>query len=94
MANNNRVRTVAIEAPRGVIYDRNGKALVKNRAGLSVGILPMDLRDEDSRACRGSPRMLGMPEADIRAKLEKAENDPYRWSSSRRTCPRTPWWRT
>ena len=47
LADNNRLRTVSIEAPRGVIYDRNGKPLVENRAGLSVGILPMDLRNED-----------------------------------------------
>ena len=31
--------------PRGVVYDRNGKILVENRAGLSVGILPMDMHD-------------------------------------------------
>ena len=36
-AANNRVREVAVEAPRGVIYDRNGQILVDNRAGLSVG---------------------------------------------------------
>ena len=45
LADNNRMREVTVEAPRGVIYDRNGKILVENRAGLSVGILPMDMRD-------------------------------------------------
>ena len=45
---NNREREVIIEAPRGNIYDRNGVALVQNRAGLSVGLLAMDMPDPDS----------------------------------------------
>jgi penicillin-binding protein 2 len=77
MANNNRLRTVSIEAPRGVVYDRNGKTLVQNRAGLSVGILPMDLRNEDIVLPRVAT-LLGMPEAEIRAKLKTAMNDKYR----------------
>ena len=77
LADNNRLRTVSIEAPRGVIYDRNGKSLVENRAGLSVGILPMDLRDEDIVLPRLAT-LLGIPEDEIRAKLEAAENDQYR----------------
>ena len=44
----NRERTVIIEAPRGGIYDRNGVPLVKNRAGLSVGFLAMDMPEPDS----------------------------------------------
>lgn len=76
LANNNRVREVSLEAPRGVIYDRGGKILVENKPGLGVGILPMDLRAEDEVIPRLA-RVLGVPEADIRARLEKATNDPY-----------------
>ena len=46
-AKNNRVREVVVEAPRGVIYDRNGKIVVENRAGLSLGLLPMDMHDPE-----------------------------------------------
>src|SRR5947209_4601232 len=33
LSNNNRLRTTLIHAPRGVIFDRNGKALVLNMPG-------------------------------------------------------------
>jgi penicillin-binding protein 2 len=42
-AQNNSLRTVEIMAPRGVIEDRNGNILVDNRAGLAIGIRPMDV---------------------------------------------------
>ena len=35
-ANDNRVRTLRIEAPRGVILDRNGRVLVENTPGTRV----------------------------------------------------------
>lgn len=76
LADNNRLREVPLEAPRGVIYDRGGKILVENKPGLGVGILPMDLRAKDEVIPRLA-RVLGVPEADIRARLDKATNDPY-----------------
>jgi penicillin-binding protein 2 len=76
LANTNRERKVSMEAPRGVIYDRKGKVLVENKPGLSVGILPMDLQAKDQVIPRLA-RVLGIPEADIRARLEKAAKDPY-----------------
>ncbi|MGI5940100.1 MAG: penicillin-binding protein 2 [Thermoleophilia bacterium] len=82
-AENNRVREVVVEAPRGVIYDRNGRIMVENRAGLSVGLLPMDMidpdddpagfRDEISRLAD----VLDMPVADLEKAYEKATQDPY-----------------
>ncbi|MCE5190436.1 MAG: penicillin-binding protein 2 [Actinomycetia bacterium] len=39
-AKNNRIRTISLDAPRGRILDRNGKALVTNRATLAVSIDP------------------------------------------------------
>jgi penicillin-binding protein 2 len=42
-ANENRLRTVKLEARRGLIVDRNGKVLVTNRPSLEVGIRPMDV---------------------------------------------------
>jgi penicillin-binding protein 2 len=76
LADNNRLRMVTIEAPRGVIYDRNGVPLVENRAGLSVGILPMDLRNEDVVLPRLAV-LLEMSEAEVRAKVEAGRKNPY-----------------
>ena len=42
-ANDNRLRTVAVLAPRGTVLDRNGTVMVDNRPGLAVGIRPMDV---------------------------------------------------
>ncbi len=42
-ANDNRIRTVKVVAPRGIITDRNGTVLVANRPGLAIGIRPMDV---------------------------------------------------
>jgi len=43
VANDNRVRTVRLEAPRGPIVDRNGHVLVGNVAGTRVELWPADL---------------------------------------------------
>lgn len=83
VAANNRLREVRVEAPRGVIYDRNDKILVENRAGLSVGILPMDMwdpkknPDEFTAEIRGLSRILEVSEADLLKAYEKAKKDPY-----------------
>ncbi len=44
-ANDNRLRTVKIVAPRGAILDRHGEVIVENRPGLAVGIRLMDVPD-------------------------------------------------
>lgn len=41
-AENNRVREISLDAPRGCIYDRNGVPLVVNRAALAVSIDPSE----------------------------------------------------
>ncbi len=87
MANDNRLREVSLEAPRGVIYDKTGKkALVDNRPSLSVGILPMDLQAEDEVIPRLSA-VLQMPESEIRAKLKTAKKDPYLVSTIKEDVP-------
>jgi penicillin-binding protein 2 len=43
VANDNRVRSIRIEAPRGPIVDRNGHVLVGNVAGTRVELWPADL---------------------------------------------------
>ena len=48
-ANNNRVREIKVEAPRGKIVDRNGEVLVDNRQGKAVKINP-DKLPEDPKA--------------------------------------------
>ena len=54
------MREVMVEAPRGVIYDRNGKILVENRAGLSVGLLPMDMYDPKKEPAEFQQEISGL----------------------------------
>jgi penicillin-binding protein 2 len=49
LADRNRFREVDVAAPRGVIYDRNGEILARNRPSFSVAIVPADL-PEDPKA--------------------------------------------
>ena len=79
----NRERNVTVEAPRGVIYDRNDKVLVQNRAGLSVGLLPMDMKDpqKDPQGFQAELNslagVLGMSVLDLQTVYDKAKKDPY-----------------
>ncbi len=51
LADRNRLRQVDIAAPRGVIYDRNGEILARNRPSFTVVVVPGDLpRADDDEA--------------------------------------------
>src|SRR5438270_3751516 len=52
-ANNNRVRDITVQAPRGRIVDRNGTVLVDNRQGYAVEINPAKL----PKRARGKQRL-------------------------------------
>ena len=41
----NTYRLLSEEAPRGIIYDRNGNILVRNTPSYAIAILPADLPD-------------------------------------------------
>jgi penicillin-binding protein 2 len=81
----NRERTVTIEAPRGFIYDRNEQALVQNRAGLSVGLLAMDMPDPEDEEQKAEfdteisklANLLGMTTDDVLSEYGKAKKDQY-----------------
>ncbi|MSO84265.1 MAG: penicillin-binding protein 2, partial [Acidobacteria bacterium] len=45
MAENNHQRTLALRAPRGVLFDRNGKVLVENRHSFNVSIVREHTKD-------------------------------------------------
>src|ERR671915_1302404 len=50
-ANDNQVRSITIQAPRGEIVDREGRVLVDNRPGLAVKITPGKLpKDPEAKA--------------------------------------------
>ncbi|MFQ5611060.1 MAG: penicillin-binding protein 2 [Anaerolineae bacterium] len=48
LADRNRFRQVEVDAPRGIIYDREGRLLVRNRPTFDVVIIPAFLPEDDT----------------------------------------------
>ncbi|MDP8943111.1 MAG: penicillin-binding protein 2 [Actinomycetota bacterium] len=80
-ANQNRVRQIKVQAPRGQIVDRQGRTLVDNRTGLAVKVTPDKLpHDRETRAVLYGRlgRVLGMRRAAIRRDVrEQLEALPF-----------------
>ena len=71
-ANDNRIREIRVQAPRGDILDRNGKVLVANRTELAVEVSPEDLPPpgpERSREIHRLSDITGMDRKEIRKTL-------------------------
>ena len=47
MAENNHQRTLALRAPRGVVFDRDGRVLVENRSSLNISLVRERVEDLD-----------------------------------------------
>ncbi len=45
-ADDNRFRFIEVAAPRGVIYDRNGEILARNRPSFVIAVVPAELPDD------------------------------------------------
>ncbi len=71
---NNRIRTVYIPPPRGLIYDRYGKVLVKNRPSFNVELVSED--SPDPRAALATlAKILSVPPETY---LDRLQNQPKR----------------
>jgi penicillin-binding protein 2 len=72
-ANDNRIREIRVQAPRGDILDRNGKVLVANRTELAVQVSPQDLPapgPDRSRELHLLSTVTGMSMQEIRKELQ------------------------
>jgi penicillin-binding protein 2 len=72
LADRNRFREVDVAAPRGVIYDRNGEILARNRPSFSVVIVPADLPDDPKEVLDRLNRLLTEPRTASAAGLDAA----------------------
>jgi penicillin-binding protein 2 len=76
-AQNNQLRTVRLQAPRGPILDRNGIVLVDNAAGHSVQIWPADLPKEGRyQLLKRVSNLLSVPLPWLVKEIEKRKADP------------------
>src|SRR5436189_2959734 len=62
MAENNHQRTLALRAPRGLVFDRNGHVLVENRHSYSISIVREHTKDLN-RTIQLLASVLGLPES-------------------------------
>jgi penicillin-binding protein 2 len=73
-ANNNRVREIKVQAPRGEIVDRDGRVLVRNRVGLAIKVTPDKLPEERAarrRVYRRLANLLHMRARAIQRRVER-----------------------
>jgi len=71
-ANDNRVREIKVNAPRGEIVDRNGRVLVDNRPGLALKVTPDKLPEDEAERGQLYARLaevLGTKDSIIRRRV-------------------------
>jgi hypothetical protein len=88
MAENNHQRTLALRAPRGVLYDRNGQVLVENRHSFTISIVREHTKDLD-RTIGCCPRSPGSTRR-RRPIVARHRGEP---TTGRSWSSRTPRWR-
>ena len=77
MSEKNRIRVRPVAAPRGILYDRHGLALVDNRPAFTVSLIPRDMEDRNSVLARLSI-LLKVPIAELQEMLARVPEDSLR----------------
>lgn len=72
----NRIRLVKIRAPRGLIYDRNGRILADNRPGFEVMVNPDEVPDR-AGLIRRLADVLGTPAPRLSRRMEAFRRKPF-----------------
>ena len=72
----NRLRSIPLPAPRGVIYDRNGRVLAENVPGYTVSLLPGPEANLRSTLARIAS-IANIDSAEIERVLQRARKAPY-----------------
>ena len=75
MAENNHQRELVLRAPRGVLYDRNGKVIVENRPSYSVSIVRLHTANLD-RTIRVLAAVAGLEESRVREIVDRHKGEP------------------
>ena len=75
MAANNHQRVLALRAPRGILFDRNGKVLVENRHSFTISILREHSKDLDQTA-QLLARVAGLDLKQVQDTIERHRGEP------------------
>jgi penicillin-binding protein 2 len=74
LSDNNCIRLQGIDAPRGLIFDRNGRRLVDNRPAFDVGIIIKDARPLEQTLARLAG-YLDLDEAELRERVARRNGE-------------------
>ena len=77
LANLNQLRTIPVAAPRGLMYDRNGIVIARNRPSFVVQVVPMQLHDPAGEMHELST-ILAIPESTLWRRLLRQNGVTYR----------------
>src|SRR4030095_8099391 len=77
MSEKNRIRVRPVAAPRGILFDRNGLALVDNRPAFTLSLIPREMEDRDTVLARLAV-MLKIPLAELQDSLARVPADSLR----------------
>jgi penicillin-binding protein 2 len=75
MAENNHQRTLALRAPRGVLFDRNGKVLVENRNSFTISIVREHTKDLN-RTVTLLAKVAGLDEKQVKQIVDRHRGEP------------------
>jgi len=76
IAEENRLRKVFDQAPRGTMYDRNGAVLVSNRPSFAISIIPVEYNNSQA-VTPVLARLTGLDPAEIETQLQAGQEFPY-----------------
>ncbi len=76
LSENNRIRVLPLEAPRGRIYDRMGRVLVGNRISFDVRVIFREMRDV-KYAVGIISGITGIGEKILKGRIEAARRKPF-----------------
>jgi penicillin-binding protein 2 len=75
MAQNNHLRTLALRAPRGTLFDRDGRVLVENRDAFNISLLREQTRDL-GHTLDALARITGIAREEFDAIVARHANEP------------------
>src|SRR5687767_5254636 len=75
LADSNYQRTLALRAPRGVLFDRSGKVLVENRDSYTISIIRENTKDLD-RTIRMASSVLRIDRAKLQQEVDRHRREP------------------
>jgi penicillin-binding protein 2 len=75
MAENNHQRTLPLRAPRGVIFDRQGRVIVENRNSFNISILREHSKDLE-RTMQVLSDVTGVPYDEVRELVDRHRHEP------------------